>query len=168
MSQRARPLSPHLQIYRPQITSALSIFHRITGVFLSIGAIGLICWLFALVSGPEAYDRFVAQAGSLPGRIFLVAVAAALSYHFFSGVRHLIWDMGLSFGAQGPRKRKAPVGAFAKFKYALATVVWYRLIGIGLDKDSDNDDVTRSGRLVIVMTLIATAAIAWVGFNGGA
>ncbi len=169
MTKRARPLSPHLQVYRPQITSALSIFHRGTGVLLAIGALGLICWLFALVSGPAEYARFEACAGSLPGRIVLIAITAALCYHFFNGLRHLVWDTGRGFGAQGPRKREQPKGAFASLKYTLATVFWYRLLGAGLDKDSDNDDVTRSGRLVILLALAATLAIVCAGLkNGGA
>lgn len=92
-----RPLSPHLQVYKPQITSVLSILHRITGVVLCLGLFVLGWWLLAAASGPEAYATFQSVAGSPIGIIALVGWSFALFYHLCSGVRHLLMDTGLFF-----------------------------------------------------------------------
>ena len=89
-----RPLSPHLQVYKPQLTSTLAIAHRITGVVLSIAAFGLTWGLVALAAGGETYATFVECAGSLLGRIVLFAVTLTLMYHLCNGIRHLFWDAG--------------------------------------------------------------------------
>ncbi len=92
-----RPLSPHLQVYRPQITSALSIFHRITGVGLGIGSLLLVWWLVA-ASGTDAdYARAAGFIGSPLGVLLLFGWTAALVYHFLNGIRHLAWDAGFGF-----------------------------------------------------------------------
>lgn len=89
-----RPLSPHLQIYRPQWTTALSIFHRITGVGLAIG-LGVLTWfLYALAAGPESFECFTKFASSPLGVLMLMGWSLALCYHACSGVRHLIFDTG--------------------------------------------------------------------------
>jgi succinate dehydrogenase / fumarate reductase cytochrome b subunit len=92
-----RPLSPHLQIYRPQISSALSIFHRITGVALSAGALLLVCWLVAAANGDAAYDGLSGFLRSWLGVLLLFGWTAALWYHFCAGLRHLAWDAGYGF-----------------------------------------------------------------------
>ncbi|MCC7411227.1 MAG: succinate dehydrogenase, cytochrome b556 subunit [Gammaproteobacteria bacterium] len=92
-----RPLSPHLQVYRWQLTSVLSILHRASGVFLSAGALLLAYWLVSLASGPECFAATRSILGSLPGQIALFAWTAALFYHLCNGVRHLCWDAGLGF-----------------------------------------------------------------------
>jgi succinate dehydrogenase / fumarate reductase cytochrome b subunit len=97
MSQTNRPLSPHLQIYRPQLTSVLSISHRASGIVLGAGAVALTFWLLALASGPEAYARASAMLGSVPGQLLLFLFTFALFYHLCNGVRHLFWDMGYGF-----------------------------------------------------------------------
>jgi succinate dehydrogenase / fumarate reductase cytochrome b subunit len=97
MTTDHRPLSPHLQIYRPQITSVLSILHRITGVFLSLGAVLLVYWLVAAANGPSAFDAAQALIGSWLGRLFLLGWSFALFYHLCNGIRHLCWDAGLGF-----------------------------------------------------------------------
>lgn len=97
MSIDSRPLSPHLQIYRWQITMLLSILHRASGVLLSAGAFALTFWLLALAGGSDAYAASMAVAGSLPGRIALFAFSAALIYHLLNGIRHLLWDIGWGF-----------------------------------------------------------------------
>ena len=89
-----RPLSPHLQIYRPQITSVLSITHRATGIVLSLGAVLLVVWLVSAASGPEAFDVAQACAGSWLGYIFLFGFSVCLFYHLLNGIRHLFWDTG--------------------------------------------------------------------------
>lgn len=92
-----RPLSPHLQIYRPQITSVLSILHRLTGVALAGGAALLAYWLTAAAYGPEAFTRANALFASWIGRLALFGMTFAFFYHFANGMRHLAWDIGLGF-----------------------------------------------------------------------
>lgn len=89
-----RPLSPHLQVYRPQLTSVLSITHRATGVANALLSLGLVWWLLALMAGPGAYARFTAFFGSVVGQVLLVAATFSLMYHLCNGVRHLFWDTG--------------------------------------------------------------------------
>lgn len=95
MGTNDRPLSPHLQVYRPQITSILSILHRITGVALAAGGLLLVYWLVAAASGPEAFATAQALIGSFFGRLFLFGWTFALFYHLCNGIRHLSWDAGL-------------------------------------------------------------------------
>ena len=92
-----RPISPHLQVYRPQLTSMLSILHRITGVALAIGTILLVYWLIAAASGPEAFASAEALIGSWLGRILLFGWTFALYFHLTNGIRHLFWDAGFGF-----------------------------------------------------------------------
>ncbi len=92
-----RPLSPHLQVYRPQITTALSIFHRITGVGLALGALLLVWWLVAAASSDRAYAALSGLLRSPVGYLFLFGWTAALWYHFCNGIRHLFWDFGYGF-----------------------------------------------------------------------
>ena len=89
---RPRPLSPNIQIYRPQLTSVLSIANRITGVVLSASAVGLVLWLAAAASGPHAYAGVHAVFASSIGRIALFGVTFAFFLHFCGGIRHLVWD----------------------------------------------------------------------------
>jgi succinate dehydrogenase / fumarate reductase cytochrome b subunit len=92
-----RPLSPHLQVYRPQITSMLSILHRITGVALTLGAVLVVAWFLAAASGPEAFETVDGLLTSWIGILVLAGSAWALAYHTLNGVRHLVWDMGYGF-----------------------------------------------------------------------
>jgi succinate dehydrogenase / fumarate reductase cytochrome b subunit len=92
-----RPLSPHLQVYKPQMTSILSILHRATGAALAIGTLMVTWWLIALASGPQAYEVFQGFAGSPLGIFMLFGWSFALFYHMTNGVRHLIWDTGRMF-----------------------------------------------------------------------
>ena len=95
MATANRPLSPHLQIYKPQLTSVLSITHRGTGVFLSIGALFLACWLLAVAWGPEAYALLQEYLQAWYGQVLLYAWLFSLYYHLCNGIRHLCWDLGL-------------------------------------------------------------------------
>ncbi len=97
MTNRARPLSPHLQIYRPQITSVLSILHRITGIILSLGAFVLAWWLLAAAQGGDAYARAAEHLASPFGKLALAGFSLALVYHLLNGIRHLLWDAGWGF-----------------------------------------------------------------------
>lgn len=98
---RARPLSPHLQVYRWQLTMLLSIAHRASGVALSVGALGLVAWLLAVAAGPSAYAQWQALAGSLPGQTVLFLMSMALVYHLLNGLRHLLWDTGRAMDIPG-------------------------------------------------------------------
>jgi succinate dehydrogenase / fumarate reductase cytochrome b subunit len=96
-AKRPRPLSPNIQIYRPQLTSVLSIANRITGVVLSACAIGLVVWLVAAATGPRAYAPVRSVLASWPGQIALFGASFAFFLHFCGGIRHLVWDTGRGF-----------------------------------------------------------------------
>jgi len=89
---RPRPLSPNIQIYRPQLTSVLSIANRITGIVLSAGAVGLVIWLCAAVAGPGPYAIVQHAIGSWIGRIVMLGLTLAFFLHMCGGIRHLVWD----------------------------------------------------------------------------
>ncbi|MEE8140734.1 MAG: succinate dehydrogenase, cytochrome b556 subunit [Alphaproteobacteria bacterium] len=97
MAQDDRPLSPHLQVYRPQFTSVLSILHRLTGVALGLGALLLVYWLAAAAAGPAWFEGARAVAGSWFGWLVLLGFTWALFYHLCNGIRHLFWDIGMGF-----------------------------------------------------------------------
>jgi succinate dehydrogenase / fumarate reductase, cytochrome b subunit len=97
MTTSNRPLSPHLQVYRPQITSMLSILHRLTGVALAFGTLLLTYWLIAAASGPAAFADAQNLIGSWVGRLLLFGWTFALFYHLCNGIRHLVWDAGHGF-----------------------------------------------------------------------
>ena len=89
---RPRPLSPNIQIYRPQLTSVLSIVNRVTGVILSLGAVGLVVWLSAAAAGPQTYGIVQSAIGSWAGQVVLFGCTFALFLHMCGGIRHLVWD----------------------------------------------------------------------------
>ncbi len=97
MAPRARPLSPHMTIYRWPVTMATSITHRMTGIALSMGTLLLAWWLIAAASGPEAYATFTHLAASWIGQIVLFGFTWSLAFHLLNGIRHLAWDMGYGF-----------------------------------------------------------------------
>ena len=90
-----RPLSPHLQVYKPQLTSVLSITHRGTGVFLSLGALVLTYWLVSLAVSEELFNSFHLHTTFWYGKLFLIGFVFSLYYHLSNGIRHLFWDIGL-------------------------------------------------------------------------
>lgn len=96
-TERRRPLSPNIQHYRPQLTSVLSIANRISGVALSIAAVGLVAWLFAAATGSQSYAAVQHALGSAIGRVVLFAATFAFFLHFCGGIRHLVWDAGYGF-----------------------------------------------------------------------
>ena len=91
---RTRPLSPHLQVYRPQLTSMMSIAHRASGVVLTTGTILLAAWLVALALGAESYALLAGLLAHPLGQFVLFGYSAALIYHALNGIRHLAWDLG--------------------------------------------------------------------------
>ena len=94
MAAQQRPLSPHLQVYRLPLAARLSVLHRGTGVFLCLGAFGLVAWLLAVAGSPEEYARFQQCAATWPARLFMLGTIFSLMLHFFTGLRHLLWDIG--------------------------------------------------------------------------
>src|ERR1700674_1871194 len=93
-SQRPRPLSPHLQVYKLTLSFVMSGFHRVTGTVLYFGILLLAWWLIAAASGPNAYANIEWFMGSLIGRLVLFGYTWALLHHTLGGIRHLIWDTG--------------------------------------------------------------------------
>jgi succinate dehydrogenase / fumarate reductase cytochrome b subunit len=89
-----RPLSPHLQVYKPQMTSGLSIFHRITGFKLSAALVPLAIWLYLAAYDAAGLEVFYEYASSWIGLLFLAGWSFAFYYHLMNGVRHLFWDAG--------------------------------------------------------------------------
>lgn len=92
-----RPRSPNIQIYRPQLTSVLSFAHRVSGVVLSIAALGVVAWLIAAAVGPQAYHTVQGALGFPLGQIALVVSTFAFFLHLCGGLRHLFWDGGYGF-----------------------------------------------------------------------
>ena len=97
MAQVERPISPHLQVYKPQLTSVLSILHRITGVGLGAGTLLLAWWLVAAAYGTDQFETAQAFIASWFGRLLLFGFTFSLFYHLCNGIRHLFWDAGWGF-----------------------------------------------------------------------
>ena len=93
----ARPLSPHLQIYRLPLAAVLSITHRITGVGLTLGMVLLTYWIVSAAYGPEAYGAFTKLLTTWVGYLILFGFSVALFYHLCNGIRHLFWDAGMNY-----------------------------------------------------------------------
>lgn len=89
-----RPLSPHLQIYRPQITSVLSILHRMTGVGLTLLMMLIVAWVVSLAMGEVVYGEFISLMQHPVAQVMLFGLTFAFFYHLCAGIRHLLWDAG--------------------------------------------------------------------------
>lgn len=100
MVREDRPLSPDIQIYRPQLTSVLSITHRLTGIALSIGSPLLVCWLIAAAAGPSVYAPLHSFLASWLGLLVLLGWTFSFFFHLCNGIRHLFWDAGYGFDLQ--------------------------------------------------------------------
>jgi succinate dehydrogenase / fumarate reductase cytochrome b subunit len=126
MPVRARPISPHLQIYRWQIGNTLSILHRFTGVGLSIGFLALAYW-FVAISGDAAGFGVAAHLFSSPvGLIAMLAWSFAFFYHLLNGVRHLFWDAGYGFGrAERHGSGWLAVGGAALLTFGAWALLWH-------------------------------------------
>jgi succinate dehydrogenase / fumarate reductase, cytochrome b subunit len=92
-----RPLSPHIQIYKPQLTSVLSITHRGAGIVLSVGTVFLVWWLVAAATSDDAFDGAQAFWRSWFGILLLFGWTYSLFFHLCNGIRHLVWDAGYGF-----------------------------------------------------------------------
>jgi succinate dehydrogenase / fumarate reductase cytochrome b subunit len=97
MTRNSRPLSPDLQIYRPQLTSVLSISHRITGIVLSVGTLLLISWLVAAATGAHSYSTVQSFINSWLGQLLMFGSTFSVFFHLCNGIRHLVWDAGHGF-----------------------------------------------------------------------
>ena len=117
----ARPLSPHVQVWRWHITMVCSIAHRATGVALYGGALLLAAWAISLAVGPDAYEGFRGVMGSIPGKLVLFALTVSIFYHLASGVRHLVWDAGK---LMQPHVADMVCAASLAFGGAAAIAVW--------------------------------------------
>jgi len=121
MSDAQRPLSPHLDIYRWQVTMASSILHRATGVGLGGGMLVLAWWLIAAASGADYYTMVSGWLTSIIGRIVLLAFTWALFFHLCNGIRHLFWDIGKGYDlVTATRSAWAVIGA----SVVLTLVAW--------------------------------------------
>jgi succinate dehydrogenase / fumarate reductase cytochrome b subunit len=123
-----RPLSPHLQIYKPQLSTGISIFHRITGIALSVGALLLVCWLVAAARGEDAYSGMSGFLRSWFGVLILFGWTVSLWYHFCAGIRHLAWDAGYGFDLPTMHLTGKAVlvatGALTVLTWILVIIVW--------------------------------------------
>ena len=97
MAQVERPLSPHIQIYKPQISSVLSILHRLTGIALAVGTLLLTWWLTAAAYSPAAFSHVQGFMASWFGQLILLGFTFAFFYHLSNGIRHMFWDIGKGF-----------------------------------------------------------------------
>jgi succinate dehydrogenase / fumarate reductase cytochrome b subunit len=116
-----RPLSPHLQIYRPMLTMMMSIMHRITGIALYAGTLLLAWWLIAAATDARAFDTANSVLTSIFGRLVLLGFTWALFHHLMGGIRHFIWDTGR--GMDHP-EREYLAQATLIGGFVLTAVVW--------------------------------------------
>jgi succinate dehydrogenase / fumarate reductase cytochrome b subunit len=124
MQYKNNPLSPHLQIYKWQISSLLSIAHRIVGV-INILAITLICiWVSSLFLGEENYEITKLFLNSFFGKFVLISLCWTFSFHILNEIRHLAWDAGFGFDL----KVTKITGVLAFFGSFILTIIFY-LIG---------------------------------------
>jgi succinate dehydrogenase / fumarate reductase cytochrome b subunit len=117
-----RPLSPHLEIYRPQWTSILSILHRMTGVGMTLGAFLIVWWLLAAATDAEYYDFVNGLMTSWIGTLIWLGMTWALCYHTLNGLRHLWWDMGNGFELE---KAEMSGKIVAIGSVVLSVLIWF-------------------------------------------
>jgi succinate dehydrogenase / fumarate reductase cytochrome b subunit len=124
VNRGARPLSPHLEIYKPEWTMVLSITHRITGVGLTLGAVLVCWWLLAAATSPAYFAWVDGLLTSWLGALVLLGSTLALWYHFCNGVRHLVWDAGHWLDLKNAEKsgRMAVIGAVALTMFTILAV----------------------------------------------
>ena len=127
----SRPMSPHLTIWRWGPHMLVSILHRVTGSGLAVvGAAGLVWWLLAIASGPDAYETFMGWAKWWPGMVVFIGLVWAFWQHLFSGLRHFVMDMGAGYELK-TNKFWAVMTIVAGLAATGATVAWV-LWGRGL------------------------------------
>ena len=123
MIDNQNPISPHLQIYRWHISSLLSITHRIAGVINLLALILMFFWLLAFSLGETNYELFLLAINSFFGKFILIGFTWSMSFHIFSGIRHLVWDMGYGFEI----KTANISGALVILSSLVATIIFWLL-----------------------------------------
>lgn len=133
MTSNARPLSPHLQVYRLAFTTVLSGLHRISGLLLTAACVVLVAWLVAAACGARSYAAVGGLLASWPVRIMLAGTLGVFWYHLFNGIRHLVWDAGFGFEQRAARRSGALVVLFAALAFGATlalTPAWRWLLGV--------------------------------------
>lgn len=120
-----RPLSPHLSHYRPEITSSLSILHRVSGIVLALGALVLSWWIVSVALGGVPQDWTARAFASVVGRIALFGWTLAFCYHLANGIRHLTWDAGYGFSMPVVRRSGWTVVVLTVI---LSVIIWLPII----------------------------------------
>ena len=120
-----RPLSPHLQIYHFGHTMALSIAHRIAGLWLAAGLCTLVYWLLSVAEGEQAYEHATAVLSAWYFRVLLFGWLAAFCYHLINGVRHLVWDAGYGLEKLQARRSAVLVVLLALVTFAVAAWLFF-------------------------------------------
>jgi succinate dehydrogenase / fumarate reductase cytochrome b subunit len=123
-----RPLSPHLQVYKWQLTSVMSILHRATGIALSVGALYLAVWVVYASASPATYAAFQSFNTSVLGRIVLGGWLFCAFYHLSNGIRHLFWDAGYGFELKDAYRSGWIVVAVALITTVVSWIVGLRLV----------------------------------------
>jgi succinate dehydrogenase / fumarate reductase cytochrome b subunit len=118
----ARPLSPHLQVWRWHVTMFCSILNRATGIALYGGLLILAGWALALGAGPDAYGWYMGLLGSVIGRIVMFGLTFSLFFHLAGGIRHLVWDVGYGYD---PKVADMTGAAAIAFAVAATIAIWY-------------------------------------------
>ena len=127
MTNNQNPLSPHLQIYRWNISSLLSITHRISGVINLFSLILIFFWLLVLNLGEIYYELFLLMINSFLGKFILIGFTWSMSFHILSGIRHLAWDMGYGFEI-----KTANISGILVILSSLVATIIFWLLGRGL------------------------------------
>jgi len=127
MIDNQNPISPHLQIYRWHISSLLSITHRIVGVINLLALILMFFWLLTFSLGESNYELFLLAINSFFGKFILIGFTWSMSFHIFSGIRHLVWDMGYGFEI-----KTANISGILVIFFSLVTTIIFWLLARGL------------------------------------
>ena len=126
MKKQDLPLSPHLQIYKPQITSLLSISHRISGVALNFVLVILVLGLLCITLGESYFELLISLINFFPIKIIIFLSILGFSYHFLNGIRHIIWDFGFLLG----NRSSAIFGYFIIATSIISSIFISRLLGL--------------------------------------
>jgi succinate dehydrogenase / fumarate reductase cytochrome b subunit len=121
MPEMNRPLSPHVGIYKWQVSNTLSILHRATGVFLTLGSLALVAWIVATALGQSSYDTVLSILASPLGLLVLFGQSFAFFFHLANGISHLVWDEGYGFDKHVAKKS----GCVAFIASLLVTIAFW-------------------------------------------
>ena len=127
MTDNQNPISPHLQIYRWHISSLLSITHRIAGVINLLALILMFIWVLTFNLGQSNYEFFLLEINSFFGKFILIGFVWSMSFHIFSGIRHLAWDMGYGFEI-----KTANITGILVILFSLVATIIFWLLARGL------------------------------------